>query len=108
MSIAPANADPTAVTQTADVPNPASAHHALHADLPSLSEHVAIVVQQYLDTLGDEPASDLYALMLSQLEQPLLQVLLAHTRGNQSQVAAMLGMNRGTLRKKLKTYGLLK
>lgn len=108
MSIAPANADPTAVTQTTAAPNPASAHHAFHADLPSLSEHVAIVVQQYLDTLGDEPASDLYALMLSQLEQPLLQVLLAHTRGNQSQVAAMLGMNRGTLRKKLKMYGLLK
>ena len=76
--------------------------------LPSLSEHVAIAVRQYLATLGDENASDLYALMLSQLEQPLLQVLLEHTRGNQSQVAAMLGMNRGTLRKKLKTYGLLK
>lgn len=75
--------------------------------LPSLGEHIALVVQQYLDNLGDETPSDLYALMLSQFEPPLLRVLLTHTHGNQSQVAAMLGMNRGTLRKKLRAYGLL-
>lgn len=64
-------------------------------------------LRQYLKALGDEPPSHLYELMLHQLEKPLLTVVLEYTRGNQTRTAEILGLNRGTLRKKLKTHGLM-
>ncbi|NNF61422.1 MAG: DNA-binding transcriptional regulator Fis [Gammaproteobacteria bacterium] len=54
---------------------------------------------------GHEPAR-LYGLVLREVEEPLLRSVMAYTRGNQSRAAEVLGINRGTLRKKLKTYGL--
>jgi Fis family transcriptional regulator len=36
-----------------------------------------------------------------------MEAVLKHTDGNQSEAATMLGLNRGTLRKKMKQYGLL-
>ncbi|MCL5974465.1 MAG: hypothetical protein M1270_01290, partial [Gammaproteobacteria bacterium] len=44
--------------------------------------------------------------LMTEVEVPLLQAALAHTHGNQSRAAEILGINRGTLRKKLKQYGL--
>jgi Fis family transcriptional regulator len=41
------------------------------------------------------------------VEAPLLETVMQHTRSNQSKASAMLGLNRGTLRKKLKKYGML-
>jgi Fis family transcriptional regulator len=49
----------------------------------------------------------LYELVLGEVEPPLLRTVMEYTRGNQSRAAEILGINRGTLRKKLKTYGLL-
>ena len=49
----------------------------------------------------------LYNLILKEIEQPLLSVVLEKSRGNQTKCAQILGLNRGTLRKKLKTYGLM-
>jgi Fis family transcriptional regulator len=54
---------------------------------------------------GQEPAR-LYELVLSQVEQPLLEVVMHQTQGNISRAAQFLGMNRATLRKKLNKYGL--
>jgi len=45
--------------------------------------------------------------VLSEVELPLLRTVLEHTEGNQSQAAEILGINRATLRKKLKHYRLL-
>jgi len=45
-------------------------------------------------------------MLLAEVEAPLFKTTLEHTNGNQSQAAEILGINRGTLRKKLKTYGL--
>jgi len=73
---------------------------------PSLRECVANAVRRYLLDLGDQPAEDLYALVLAQVELPLLVEMLRHCGGNQSRVAAALGLNRATLRKKLKQHGL--
>ncbi|MDU6453813.1 MAG: helix-turn-helix domain-containing protein [Enterobacter hormaechei] len=39
-------------------------------------------------------------------EQPLLDMVMQYTRGNQTRAALMMGINRGTLRKKLKKYGM--
>lgn len=72
-----------------------------------LRVHVERVVRQYFATLGDEMPTDLYELILKEIEQPLLSVVLEQTRGNQTKCAQILGLNRGTLRKKLKIYDLM-
>lgn len=72
-----------------------------------LHVHVDLAVQRYFDALGDEEASNLYDIFLAEFERPLLIATLEHARGNQSKTAQILGLNRGTLRTKLKTYGLL-
>lgn len=72
-----------------------------------LRVHVERVVRQYFAMLGDEMPTDLYELILNQVEEPLLSVVLEKTRGNQTKCAQILGLNRGTLRKKLKTYDLM-
>ena len=72
-----------------------------------LRVHVERVVRQYFAMLGDDTPTDLYDLILKQIEEPLLSVVLEKTRGNQTKCAQILGLNRGTLRKKLKTYDLM-
>ena len=49
----------------------------------------------------------LYDMVLHQVEEPLLRAVMDYTQQNQSHASAMLGLNRGTLRKKLRQYGLL-
>jgi len=73
---------------------------------PSLRECVAQVVRRYLRDLGDHPAEDLHALVIREVEAPLFAEVLRHCHGNQSRAAAALGINRSTLRKKLRDYGL--
>ena len=63
-------------------------------------------IEKYLQELEDTAPSEMYAMVLSQVEQPLLESVLAHTGGNQSRAAEFLGLNRGTLRKKLRIYDL--
>jgi len=75
-------------------------------DSRCLSEHVRESLERYFDELNGEPPSELYDLVLSEIEQPLLEVVMAQTRGNISKAAAFLGLNRSTLRKKLTKYGL--
>ena len=74
---------------------------------PLLRDAATAAITQLLDNLEGEPCSDLHTLVLSQVEEPLLNAIMAYTQGNQSKAAAMLGLNRGTLRSKLKKYGLL-
>lgn len=72
----------------------------------TLPMHIELVVRQYFKNLGEQTPNNLYEVMLHQLEKPLLKVVLEQTRGNQSKTAKILGLNRGTLRKKLKTHNL--
>jgi len=44
---------------------------------------------------------------MGEVEKPLFRTVMDYTGGNQSQAAEILGINRGTLRKKLKSYKLL-
>ena len=73
---------------------------------PSLRDCVSRVVRRYLRDLGDHPVEELHALVLHEVEAPLFAEVLRHCEGNQSRAAAALGINRGTLRKKLRQYGL--
>ncbi len=63
-------------------------------------------LQNYFTQLGDQLPSNLYELVLAEVEVPLLEVTLQKTRGNQTKAAHLLGLSRGTLRKKLKQYNL--
>ena len=60
----------------------------------------------YFNKLNGHRPGDLYQLVLSEVERPLFQAVLEYTNGNQSEAAEILGINRGTLRKKLRTYNL--
>ena len=72
-----------------------------------LATSVEDAVGGYLTTLEGEGVTNLYTLVLEEIEAPLLRCVLAHTGGNQSLAAEVLGLNRGTLRKKMRHYGLL-
>ncbi len=56
--------------------------------------------------LGERESANLYDLVLALVERPLLQAVLRETGGNQLRAAALLGINRNTLRKKLRALGL--
>ena len=72
-----------------------------------LRDCVRDALERYLESLGGHPTGDLYDLVMKEVEEPLLETALRHARGNQSRAAELLGINRGTLRKKLKLYGLM-
>ena len=74
---------------------------------PNLAETVERAVESYMETMADEQIQDLYELVLSEVEAPLLEIVMQSTSGNQSKAALILGLNRGTLRRKLKKYGML-
>ncbi|MDH5471729.1 MAG: DNA-binding transcriptional regulator Fis [Gammaproteobacteria bacterium] len=74
----------------------------------SLNQTVRSCLEQYFIQLDGDQPSDLYNMVLQQVEEPLLELLLDYVDGNQSRAAECLGLNRGTLRKKLKTYNLIK
>lgn len=73
----------------------------------TINKAVKEAVDEYLKMMDDERVTDLYELVLSEVEAPLLRSVLHHTNQNQSKAAAALGLNRGTLRKKLRKYRLL-
>jgi Fis family transcriptional regulator len=71
-----------------------------------LQDHVQKVVKHYFANITDKPSCDLYQTALGELELPLISEVMKHVKANQSKAAILLGVSRGTLRKKLKIYGL--
>jgi Fis family transcriptional regulator, factor for inversion stimulation protein len=75
-------------------------------DHQPLSFHVKQALERYFADLNGHTPADLYELVLSEVERPLLEEVLRRTRGNISKAAQHLGLNRATLRKKLERYGI--
>ncbi|MBV1875729.1 MAG: DNA-binding transcriptional regulator Fis [Cycloclasticus sp.] len=71
-----------------------------------LCHQVTQALENYFVQLDGQEVVDLHALVISEVEKPLLEAVLNHTKSNQSKAAKMLGLSRGTLRKKLATYKL--
>ena len=72
----------------------------------NLLDNIDILLDQYFNDLdGDEPTA-IYEMVINTVEKPLLLYIMNKTEGNQSKAAKMLGLNRNTLRKKLKQYNL--
>ena len=81
----------------------------IRQDVPPnhLRDAVTASVRKYLHELDGQMTTDFYDMVLSQIEEPLLEEIMAHTRHNQTNASIMLGLKRGTLRKKLKRYNLI-
>ena len=73
----------------------------------TLRTEVDKAMRRYFHQLENEPVTDLYQMVISEVESPLLEAVMRYTGNNQSKASIMLGLNRGTLRTKLKQYGLL-
>lgn len=74
----------------------------------NLSETVTVCLENYFKDMDGHTPGNLYELMLAEIEKPLLESVLRETNNNISQSAEILGLNRGTLRKKLQKYSLSK
>jgi len=72
----------------------------------SLRSSVETSLRHYLKRLDGQHPFDLYDLVLREMEIPLLRLVMEYVQGNQCKAARLLGINRGTLRKKLKKYQL--
>ena len=72
-----------------------------------LHDSVRQSLENYLLQLKGELPSNLYELILAEVEAPLMEAVMEYTKNNQSRAAIVLGLSRGTLRKKLKQYGML-
>ena len=69
-----------------------------------LRECVRNAMRYYLLRLDGHEVNDLHEMVLREVECPLIETVLHHTDGNQTQAARMLGISRSTLRKKMARY----
>ena len=73
----------------------------------TLRDNIEVALNNYFTHLDGQMVADVYDMVLAEVEQPLLEAVMRYTRNNQTKASVVLGLNRGTLRKKLKQYGLL-
>jgi Fis family transcriptional regulator len=71
-----------------------------------LRTHTEQALESYFTSLNGHRPGQLYDLVMREVEEPLFRSVLGYAEGNQSRAADILGINRGTLRKKLKSYGI--
>ena len=73
---------------------------------PPLSECVRRSLESYFADLGGAKTHALHALVISEVEKPLLEKVMEHAAGNQLRAAEILGINRNTLRKRIHELGI--
>jgi Fis family transcriptional regulator len=69
-----------------------------------LGDCVSHAINQYFDDLNGEQPNNLYSMVISEIEKPFLSVVMERVDGNQTRASEVLGINRNTLRKKLKAH----
>lgn len=72
----------------------------------TLNGYVTQTLEDYFSMLDGEMPTNLHETVIAQTEKPLIEFVLKQTEGNQSKAASLLGINRNTLRKKIKLYQL--
>ena len=72
-----------------------------------LKEEVGKAMRRYYKQLENSKPFGVYELVLKEIEPPLLISTMQYTKNNQSEAAKILGLNRTTLRTKLKKYNLI-
>ena len=73
----------------------------------SLREFVHSRVTELFTRLSEEDCKGVYRLVILEVEGSMLEAVMQRTAGNQGRAARILGINRGTLRKKLQAHGLI-
>ena len=73
----------------------------------TLRAEVERSLSRYFENIENEAVTNLHYLVISEVEPPLIKAVMGYCGNNQSKASIMLGLNRGTLRTKLKLYGLL-
>jgi Fis family transcriptional regulator, factor for inversion stimulation protein len=71
-----------------------------------LRNYAERALSDYFTSLNGHHPAQLYDLVLHEVEEPLFRVVMSYAEGNQTRAADILGINRATLRKKLKQLGL--
>ena len=71
-----------------------------------MARMVRRAIEGYFRDLDGEKPCAVYDMVINCMEKPLLESVLHRVRGNQSHAAAMLGINRNTLRKKMRVHGI--
>ena len=99
------------LAESAPLPPGAEANGALRAAIPPADDNLGLAVERHLSEYfaahdGGLPADGLYGRILREIERPLLTVSLMATGGNQLKAAKMLGLNRNTLRKKIRDLNI--
>lgn len=94
------------VTETTDPDLTVSVTNPL-AGTQTLRDSVELALRNYFEHLDGQDVTDVYNMVLAEIEAPLLESVMDYVSGNQTRASEVLGLNRGTLRKKLKQYGLL-
>ncbi|HEY3487394.1 MAG TPA: helix-turn-helix domain-containing protein [Gammaproteobacteria bacterium] len=77
-----------------------------HTRKTDFKASVETCLRGYFQNLNGEKAADLYKLVIEETESALIEAVLEYAENNQSKAADYLGITRGTLRKKIKQYGL--
>jgi Fis family transcriptional regulator, factor for inversion stimulation protein len=103
------------VEQNTEAPSASASDYSLRQHLitssdqqsHTLRDNVDKALRNYFSHLDGQPVTDVYDMVLSEIEAPLLETVMEYTRSNQTKASLLLGLNRGTLRKKLKQYGLI-
>lgn len=72
----------------------------------TLRSFVEEAMRNYFSILDGQKVTDVYQMVLTEIEPPLLEAVMEYVNGNQTKASELLGMNRGTFRKKLKRYGI--
>lgn len=98
---------PTAVNLPGDRQQTSPLYEDRDSRAQSLRSFVATTMENYFNHLDGQQVTDVYDMVLQEVEAPLLEIVMKNTRYNQTRAAKLLGLNRGTLRKKLKRYNLL-
>ena len=98
---------PAVIASELNEPRPQDSSRPATGEHPSLSASVEQHLARYFAEHGGHlPPAGLYDRILQEVERPLLSICLAATRGNQIRAAHLLGLNRNTLRKKIRDLGL--
>jgi Fis family transcriptional regulator len=73
----------------------------------TISECIRLNLDKFFNDLEGDDAKAVYDMVLSAVEKPMLEIVMAKAEQNQTNASKMLGINRNTLRKKLQQYGLI-
>ena len=74
----------------------------------TLKNSTESALEKYFKTLNGTKPDNLYNLVIREVDAPLMKKIMEYTENNQTQASKILGINRTTLRTKLKAYKLIK